>query len=458
MKLISSKSNIVSNIAKYPNTTKYVGFYPGVFASPIGNDTIDQPDYTPKGNPSLLHLLNIFFKQCVGGSKGVYANTFDIDIRKKENFTQLLLKNAFNKIPGIEDDLKKISNADGFSRICAEQGLFNPFAKYNVLDAAAVEGACLSNNTLFSIFPYNFMTQNQQTAQQKAVELLVDLQKCPNIEKLILCGHSNGGILIYYIAMYLELFIEEGCLDFMMTTETDAEGRQKLSPKGTLRKLTFVDPALRETLKKIIDAGEFYLTSIMSPFKGSEKANLIDFLLSTPLGKLALGGGNMIRSLSGYANEDSLQVPRHLLTEQPLIDKIMDTSGSLIFPDPTIEGMPYSTSSIVNSMSEKTKAKKICIYSDKHMTVDSYALVSQEGGDAPPFYVMPIGEAKGDGTVVATSQILEGVMPSNCIPIEENFRHNELMQNMSTILKYTPGLEDEYKNYLEIKKIISGLE
>ncbi|MBB3265671.1 hypothetical protein FHW79_003300 [Azospirillum sp. OGB3] len=286
----------------------------------------------------------------------------------------------------------------------------------------------------------------------------MDLQRCPNINSLTLCGHSNGGILIYHIAMYIEMFIETGILDFMTTIETDADGRQRIGPQGPLKKLSFVDPALQETLKKIIDAGQFNLVSIMSPFKGSEKANLADFLTSMPLGQMVLRGANLIRSLSGNASEESLQVPRHLLNEQPLTDKIMDTAGTLIFPNPTSEGMSYSTSRIVQRISEITKANKICLYSDKHMTVNSYALVSQEGGDAPPFYLMPIGEEKGDGTVVATSQILDGIMPMNCISINENIRHNELMQNLSIVLKSLPNLDQEFKNYNDIKKSLLDLE
>ncbi|TWA62094.1 hypothetical protein FBZ82_116107 [Azospirillum brasilense] len=439
------------NLSNTPSLIEYVKrafIIPGVLATPLPGNLNDLPDYTGRKGPGFYEKIKIIMNIFQFGQHNLYPNTFDINPQFRKMSIDAT-ENKFSRLCVDIDAIKKITlGSDNLLSVSASQGIFNPIYIYDPIIALALQKSFMENKALLSLLPYNYLDPIEQVALKKTMEILMELQRSPNVQQLTLIGHSNGGLVAYHIGRYLEEFAENGFLDYMTNIYTDEMGNQKIDPNGLLKKLTFIDPGLQETLKEIIASGKLEIVSIMTPFKGSVKANVIDVAQVLPISQFFAVGAKLLGSIGGTMDGQYPKVPPQLISRGSLSEMtIRDGKLVKLFPGQSDESDKYNRTDGIRTIMETTKANKYCFFSKIRETPSEFGLVKPDENDSEPPYFMPILTEPGDGTVTMSSQISDLIAPENIIEIRAE--HRDGLLYLPEILALLPSLKEETKGFME---------
>lgn len=220
------------------------------------------------------------------------------------------------------------------------------------------------------------------------------------------------------------------------------------------KSVKFYDPDVRKIVIEMISSGKIEIASIMSPFTGSAKANMISFLHNYSFTGPTHSISTLLGWLAGWVFDFSkgleLQPPSQLLAPNGLIyGDLSDWETMKIFPEESDQSDTNNTASKMKILFDSVKTEnKYCFYSNDDKNTVSQIIVSKprEQWNEDNLSTVILTEP-GDGTVTEKSQKPDYFNPQNTIKI--NGTHREGFNKIPEVLTKIPSLEGAMNGYQE---------
>lgn len=188
MKKITESSSQFA-IANMPNMfgikTVVVGV-PGYLATTLNHKWNYLPNYTPDGKVGFIDTFIAAGSLFLFGMPANYANTLSMN-GKVAKYNASITMDLFHKKMISYDDCKKFDeNLIQLLKTVSYKNILNPIFGYDPIMGIATAKTLMENGAMFMILPYNYLEPIAQVGLKKAIEILLELQRYPDAERLVI--------------------------------------------------------------------------------------------------------------------------------------------------------------------------------------------------------------------------------------------------------------------------------